>query len=71
MPTINRLVQQIARIRFGSVVRFSGTTVAALPAPATGKDRFSILGKLSPLVSTTRCIPYRKDEKPPFNVLGS
>jgi hypothetical protein len=48
MPTINRLVQQIARIRFGCVVRFAGTTVAALPMPTVGKDRFSVLGKMSP-----------------------
>jgi hypothetical protein len=60
MVTIKRLVQQIARIRFGRVVRFARTTVAALPVPAAGKDRFSVLGKVSPLA---RIIHIFEDNK--------
>jgi hypothetical protein len=48
MATMKRLVQQIARIRSGCVVRFAGTTLAAQPLPAAGKDRFSVLSKVSP-----------------------
>src|SRR3984957_5910985 len=39
-------MQQIARIRFGWVVRLAGSTTAALAAPAAGKNRFSVFGKV-------------------------
>jgi hypothetical protein len=50
MPTINRLVQQIARITFGCVGCFAGSARAVLRPSAAGNGRFSILGKMSPLV---------------------
>jgi hypothetical protein len=64
MVTIKRLVQQIARIRFGRVVRFARTTVAALPVPAAGKDRFSVLGKVSPLVRDVARAAKMKNLRP-------
>ncbi len=32
------------------MVGFAGTAVAALPVSAAGNDRFSVLGKVSPLI---------------------
>jgi hypothetical protein len=60
MPTISRLKQQIARIRFGRVVYFAESMAAPLAMPAAEWDWFSVFDKMSPL---KRCDSRRKDEK--------
>jgi hypothetical protein len=74
MVTIKRLVQQIARIRFGCVVRFASAPRAALPVPAAGEDRFSVLGKVSPVVRDVARAAKMKNLRPvssPFEILSA
>ncbi|GGG94890.1 hypothetical protein GCM10011586_07320 [Silvibacterium dinghuense] len=58
MPTISRLMQQMARIRLGWVVFF--TAAETPPLTSAGVRIVSIFDKVSPI---KRCALRREDEK--------